>query len=705
MNSEPKTTDTFDWIPFFEELADKLVAFRAKQQDLVQFLEELRADGLTITPFEDKDETGRRFPLVEVDPFTFFGSFNRGIVTETRIRILQAAKAKFNVAAPAPTDFAGVPVLNNQKSWFFGYQPDRKPGDIDRLWAVFTRALGQSPLSDPDFARAFDDALTVRNTNINLTMGLFWIRPRTFLSLDSTMRDHLSIKLPGQGLSFQYYRGILEQVLKSTEQDLPHLSLAAWVAVKEGGQPDPHVVSTLPKTDTDYWLVGAYWDSQDPPDQTERFLAEGIWENGYEDRYLDLVKAMKVGDKIAIKSTTTQKNDLPFDSLGHTVSLLLIKATGTIVSNPRDGRRVEVEWDPAPSAPRAWYFYTERSTVWRLRKDNEFAQHLIQFAFGNKSQDYGFFISKWWDKPEDARPSPIEIGESAAPYAVADMIADGVFLPEEEIKRILRRLKSKKNLLLQGAPGVGKTFMAKRLAYALMEAKDDSRITMVQFHPSFSYEDMVRGYRPAGASGKFELVDGPFLQLRRKAEDDPDRDYVLIVDEINRGNVSQVFGELVMLLEADKRGKDNCVVPLYQRSDDETLHVPPNLYVIGTMNIADRSLALVDYALRRRFAFVTLTPRYDDPMYRKWIKERGMAPALCQLIIDRMTALNQQISGDSQLGEAFRVGHSFFCPSGKDFSTLDEQWYRDIVDTEIKPLLGEYWYDDRDKAKIAFEKL
>jgi 5-methylcytosine-specific restriction protein B len=160
-----------------------------------------------------------------------------------------------------------------------------------------------------------------------------------------------------------------------------------------------------------------------------------------------------------------------------------------------------------------------------------------------------------------------------------------------------------------------------------------------------------------------------------------------------------------MLLEADKRGKDNCVVPLYRQNKDETLHVPPNLYVIGTMNIADRSLALVDYALRRRFAFVTLAPRYDDPTYRKWLEERGMAPALCQKIIARMTALNQQISEDSQLGEAFRVGHSFFCPSGKDFSTLDEQWYREIVDTEIKPLLGEYWYDDRDKAKIAFEKL
>jgi 5-methylcytosine-specific restriction protein B len=294
MNNEGKTTETFDWIPFFEELADTLVAFRSNQQELLQFLEGLRADGLTITPLGDKDKTGRRFPLEEIDPFTFFGSFNRGIMYQTQIRILQAAKTKFNLASPVPKDFTGVPVLNNQRSWFFGYQADRKPNDIERLWDVFTLALGQLPLADPDFARAFDEALKVRGTKINLTMGLFWIRPNTFLSLDSTMREHLNIKLPSQGLSFKFYREVVERVLKNAKQDLPHLSAAAWVAVNKGVPPDSPIASTLPKADTDYWLVGAYWGGEEPPDQTERFLNEGIWENGYEDRYLDLVRTMKV---------------------------------------------------------------------------------------------------------------------------------------------------------------------------------------------------------------------------------------------------------------------------------------------------------------------------------------------------------------------------------------------------------------------------
>jgi len=188
--------DGFEWIPFYRELASRLVSYRTRQSELIEFLEQLRAQGLTITPFEDRDENGGRFPLAEIDPFTFFGSFNRGTVTDTRIRILETVKPRFGVAAPVPTGFSGVPTVNNQKSWFFGFRPDRKPGDVDRLWEVFTKAMVGEPLSDPEFPEAFDRALGVRNTNINLTMGLFWVRPDRFLSLDGKMRDYLGIKLP-----------------------------------------------------------------------------------------------------------------------------------------------------------------------------------------------------------------------------------------------------------------------------------------------------------------------------------------------------------------------------------------------------------------------------------------------------------------------------------------------------------------------------
>src|ERR1700674_3884868 len=179
--------DTFNWVPFYRELADKLLAYRARQKQLIEFLEQLRAQGLTITPLEDQDESGRRFLLTEIDPFTFFGSFNRGILPDTRIRILEAMKSRFEVNATIPSSFSGIPTLFALKSWFFAFQPNRKPGDVDRLWEVFTRALGNDPLNDPKFAEAFDRALEVDCTNINLTMGLFWIRPDRFISLDGKM--------------------------------------------------------------------------------------------------------------------------------------------------------------------------------------------------------------------------------------------------------------------------------------------------------------------------------------------------------------------------------------------------------------------------------------------------------------------------------------------------------------------------------------
>lgn len=705
-------TEQFTWTDIYQELATALSGWQDRQTELIDFLEELRAQNYVIPSLLDKNSDGERFLLKEIDPFTFFGVFNRGIRDSQRRAILERIKGHFQLHSPVPSDFSGIPVLSNMKSWLFAYEESRDVDDIPRLWRVFQLALHEKPLEHEQFLQAFDEALTVRIVNINLTMGLFWIRPYTFLSLDGVNRAYLQIKLPKGGLTAQYYRSVVRGVVRRG-QTLPEISRAAWEAGhNSGGQSS--LSTDLPppeKEDYTHWLVGAYWDDRDPPDQTQRFLDEGIWENGYTDRYLDEVKSMKVNDRIGIKATLTQRKNLPFDAQNHTVSRMDIKAVGTIVANRNDGTTVEVEWD-SNFQQKSWYFYTYRPTVWRLTSDasyklKKYSDRLIDFIWSGIPQDYDWFCQQWWGtKGATKSGSSDGLEHGPNPYSIEDVILSGAFLDEDEVRQILARLGAKKALILQGAPGVGKTFIAKKLAYALMEEEAANRLEMVQFHQSYSYDDFVRGYRPLpGAAGRFGLQNGVFHEFCQKAAQDPEHKYVFIIDEINRGNLSLIFGELLMLIEADKRGPEYGVPLVYRNDNEPRFYIPSNLYLIGLMNVADRSLAMVDYALRRRFAFVTLQPQYEHEIFPQWLRYRSMPDGLVALITSRMSALNRVIKEDPLLGENYQIGHSFFCPKGDNFAALDRTWYVGIVETEIAPLLKEYWFDNSKKADDAIKRL
>lgn len=467
-----------------------------------------------------------------------------------------------------------------------------------------------------------------------------------------------------------------------------------------------------------FWFVGAAWGGSN--DQSKRFFDDGIWQTDNDEISEDVLR-MKAGDRIAIKASFVRKHNLPFDNRSKPVSCMRIKAIGTITENLKDGKTVKVDWEVL-NPPRDWYLYTYRVTVVEANPHDEPARKLIVFTFAGAKQDFDYwlqrpyFAKKYGPEQKIAtleeffEPDPIETEEEAAApsYTIAQITEEGCFLPKNELALILSRARLKKNLILQGPPGTGKTWLAKRLAFALIGSRDPKvtrdRLHVVQFHPSLSYEDFVRGWRPSGV-GKLELVDGLFLQIVEAANAEPDRPFVLVIEEINRGNPAQIFGELLTLLEDTKRGPEEAMELAYRREPGERVHVPRNLYVIGTMNIADRSLALVDLALRRRFAFFGLCPQLNG-LWRAWCTTRcGLHDDDVSLVEQRMNALNEEIGQDRSLGPQYRIGHSYVTPPAGSTTVDGRSWFGDVVRTEIVPLLEEYWFDAPEKVTAARQKL
>ncbi len=290
------------------------------------------------------------------------------------------------------------------------------------------------------------------------------------------------------------------------------------------------------------------------------------------------------------------------------------------------------------------------------------------------------------------------------PFTIDDVVQD-LFHDRDEVRGWLEVLRQKKNLVLQGPPGVGKTLIARRLAYGLLGEVAEAQVEWLQFHQSYSYEDFVHGWRPSKSG--FELQPGRFLQFCTAATLEPGKLFVLVIDEINRGNLSRIFGEALSLLEADKRGPAHALTLSYHSADAlksgtlQRFFVPENLYVIGMMNTADRSLAMVDYALRRRFSFVSLSPQFATDRFREHLETRGVPKSLIAHIVASMEGINKEICDDRRhLGEGYQIGHSFFCPPTALLGGFDS-WFAGVVEHEVLPLLQEYWVDADDKlAKV-----
>lgn len=407
----------------------------------------------------------------------------------------------------------------------------------------------------------------------------------------------------------------------------------------------------------------------EPIDYSPKLSIED-WENLLNDpnifdkKSLKLIKCIKDCGETA---SCTQLSRIYGDSINfyNITSSNLAKRIVEKTGCPKPASIKNNKWWPVLYLGRSAEKNEEGSFIWKLRDELSEALNKVDLSYIDKKNSTDFSLNQ------------------NKKYTKEDFLKD-VYISEEKYDKLVNVLKRKKNIILQGAPGVGKTFLAKRLAYSIMGEKDDECIKFIQFHQNYSYEDFVMGYKPI--EDGFELKYGIFYNFCKKAVENPDKDYFFIIDEINRGNLSKIFGELLMLIEADYR--DEKATLAYTSLD---FSVPKNLHIIGMMNIADRSLAMIDYALRRRFSFFDIEPAFDSEGFSNYQKE--FSNKTFNELIEKIKKLNESITQDQSLGKGFCIGHSYFCNAEE----CTVEWMKDIVEFDILPMLSEYWFDDESK--------
>lgn len=668
----------YEWVNVYTRLADKLLEFKQNRPALIEHIKNAFAAAEMNLPL--LEEKGKE--LTDICPFTVFGLFNKLMTDDNRKKILRAILRELKMEQKCPRTFDGIPVLNPQKSTFYWFA-GRPSEDIPNLWDMFTAAIEYadtpSEATKANFIHLYDQCQTQKGVKWNLSMGLFWIRPNMYLSLDSINRNFikdatnfpsLSVNLNSVPKAEDYLilsESIRQYIAISDEyNNFVDFSYKLWV---ESERVNQERKSGRERKLMELTVVNGQYhvDIDITPEEWEEMLQQ---KSIFNEKALQMVLTWYQcpGHKSSTKEVMERRHPRlkgsPYNGIVKNLGKSIIAHLNRFEVK-RQGTQQDIYW----CIPFEGWYNENGQFVWKLRK--ELVQAIEELGLA-----------------ESPAPEADMMEEEAIPSYGKEEFLQEVYLSEGKYDELLAKLKQKKNIILQGAPGVGKTYSARRLAWSMMGCKDDTRIMMIQFHQSYSYEDFIMGYRPNGSD--FVLKYGPFYQFCKKAAADTENDYFFIIDEINRGNLSKIFGELFMLMESHYRGSEHAMPLLYS---DERFYIPKNLYIIGMMNTADRSLAMLDYALRRRFAFFELEPAFRTEGFVRFLQSAGNKKL--EQLIQTIEQLNAEICRDDSLGKGFRIGHSYFCQE----DDITDEYLQSIINYELIPLLEEYWFDETDKVE------
>ena len=689
--------ENFSWVKIYKEIAHKILEYKDDSSKLAEIMYK-SLEGAGLMRSEEKgsnlDFDGQnRCRYTDIDPISFMNRFEM-YSEENRKKLIEYFQISTGMPIEVPKDFSGLPSTNPLMSCVIRYKDEREDEDIPNIWKLFDIALNGDMEESNDrnrFIEYFDKVISKPLASFNITMGLFKIRPDVFLNLDATNRNYLkkqfgmNIRKCPDGEQYLQIIVKVKEKIKKQGKKLMDFSYDAWMykdkTKKQYWLYAPGENAYLWKECLDKNIMMIGWDEignlEQYNDYNEILMKlKDLYgkEKPTNDAWAleDFRNNIQVGDIIIVKKGVQKligygevASEYYFDDerreYKHIRSVNWLKKGEWNIRDIKGERQVAMK------------------TLTNLTPYREYTKKLINLIDGEKNVN------------ESKNPLPTVNVPNIKKYTKEDFARE-VFFDDDEYNTIVNLLDRKKNIILQGAPGVGKTYMAKKLAYSIIEKEDESRVKFVQFHQSYSYEDFVEGYRPTENS--YELENGVFYTFCKEAEKNPNEKYYFIIDEINRGNLSKIFGELLMLIENDKRGQKISLA--YSK---KKFSVPENLYIIGLMNTADRSLAMIDYALRRRFAFYKVKTVFENKQFKEY--QNNLNNQKLNELISKVQLLNQEINEDLSLGEGFEIGHSYFC----NYKNINDKDVEMIIKYEILPLLEEYWFDNTDKYNEWKEKL